>query len=294
MRHKFLSLILVLLLPLSVWAENASNVRVFQRNKDIIIKYDLAKSSYVQVFIASDKIPDFVPLQAVEGAVGEHVKPGNNKEIIWHPLQEGDDFIANNVRFKVEAIGSYAYYAMPKSHNNKRLGGKTNMETFITADLALTFAPEFSYGLTIGQTYSGAGWYVNAHTNLNFANATDGLVSGKGGAIDGVVPFYSGRKQTSVLAANAGLVLDFIDLGGGSPKNRFNTFGVYVGAGYGWRRVLWETVDGKWIEYGPVSVSGVSVNGGLLFSVYGFTVKAGANVIGFKHLEIEAGIGWMF
>lgn len=294
MRNKFLSLILVLLLPLTIQAENASNVRVFQRNKDIIIKYDLAQNSYVQVFIASDKIPDFVPLQAVEGAIGEHVKPGKNKEIVWHPLQEGDDFIANNVRFKVEAIGSYAYYLLPRSHKNKRLGGKTNMETFITADVAFTFAPELSYGLMFGQTYSGIGWYVNAHTNLSFASATDGLVSGKGGAIDGEVPFYSGKKQRSSFVANAGLVVDFIDIAGGSPKNRFNTCGIYVGAGYGWRRVLWETVDGKWIEYGPVSVSGVSVNGGLIFSVYGLTIKAGANVIGFKHLELEAGLGWMF
>ncbi len=294
MRHQFLSLIVVLLLPLTLRAENASNVRVLQRNKDIVITYDLAKSSYVQVFVASDKIPDFVPLQAVEGAVGERVKAGNNKEIIWHPLQESDNFIANNVRFKVEAMSSYDYYLLPKSHNNKRLGGKTNMETFITADVTYSFAKDLTYGLMLGQTYSGIGWYVDAHSNFNFASTTEGLVCGKGGEIEGVIPFYSGRKQSSAFVANAGLVLDILDLANACPKNRLNTFGFYVGAGYGWRRVLWETVDGKWIEYGPVSVSGMSVNGGLMGSIYGFTIKVGANVIGFKHLELEAGIGWMF
>ena len=50
---------IMLLLPLSVWAENASNVRVHQRNKDIIITYDLAKSSYVQVSVATDSSTTF-------------------------------------------------------------------------------------------------------------------------------------------------------------------------------------------------------------------------------------------
>lgn len=294
MRTKILYLMLTLLLPFTLWAENASNVQVHQRNKDIIITYDLAKSSYVQVSVATDSSTTYTLLKAVEGAVGAHVRAGNSREIIWHPLEENDNFIAHDVRFKVETLNSYSYYALPKSQGKQQLGGKTNMETFITLGADMSLDKDLAYGLMLGQTYSGIGWFVNAHTNLKFTSATDGLKCEKGGAIDGEVPFYSGNKQTSVFAANAGVVVDIIDLVGASPRNRFNTFGVYAGAGYGWRRMLWETTDGKWVQYNPTSVTSVSVNGGIIGSIYGLTLRAGVNTIGFKHLEIEAGIGWMF
>ena len=168
------------------------------------------------------------------------------------------------------------------------------METFITAGVVYDFTPQMSYSLTFGQTYKGVGWYVHAHTNLNFAKSTNGMTCGKGGYIDGVRPFYSGRKQSSSLAGTAGLVLDVIELAGASQRNRFNTFGLYFGAGYGWRRVLWETVDGQWVEYGPTSDTGICGEAGVMFSVYGFTIKAGAMTVGFKNLGVEAGIGWMF
>ena len=293
MKQKILYLCL-LLLPLTLWAENASNVRVRQRNKDIIVTYDLSKSSYVQLSVATDSSTTYNVLTAVEGAVGAHVRPGTNREIIWHPLEENDNFIAHDVRFKVETLNSYAYYALPKSHGKQQLGGKTNMETFITLNAAITPDKDLCYGLTLGQTYSGIGWYINAHTNLKFDQATDGMKCEKGGVIDGEVPFYSGNKKVSVFAANAGVVVDIIDLVGASKRNRFNTFGVYAGGGYGWRRMLWETTDGKWIQYNPGTFSTVSLNGGIIGSVYGLTLKAGVNTIGFKYLEVEAGIGWMF
>lgn len=294
MRNDLFLLITLLFLPLGIAAENASNVRVRQRNKDIVITYDLSKTSNVQVSVAMDSMPDFVLLKAVDGAVGHRVHAGKDLQIIWHPLLENENFIARNVRFKVEAFGTYEQYALPRTCKGVPQGGKTNMETFITIDVAYDFTPQMSYGLTLGQTYHGVGWYIHGQTNLNFAKATDGLVCGRGGQIDGVTPFYSGRKQSSSMAGTVGLVLDVIDLAGASPRNRFNTFGFYIGAGYGWRRVLWETVDGKWIEYGPTSGEGICGEGGFIFSVYGFTIKAGAMTVGFKNLGIQAGIGFMF
>lgn len=294
MKHKLLYFFILLYVPFSVFAENASNVRVRQSKKDIIITYDLSKTSNVRLYIATEKSPEFIPLFKVEGAVGEHVKAGTNLTITWHPLEERGSLIANNVRFKVEALGSYEQYLLPKSRKGKALGGKTNMETFITADFAYGFAPQLSGGLMLGQTYSGIGWFVNTRSNFHFQSATNGLVCGEGGYIDDVLPFYSGKKQSSLFVVNAGIVMDFIEFAGASESNRFNTFGMYLGAGYGWRRSLWETVDGQWVEYGPTSNSGFSGNIGVIGSIYGLTLKAGVNTINFKYLEIEAGIGWMF
>ena len=294
MKHKLLYFLLVLLLPLNVWAEYATNVRVRQRNKDIIVTFNLSKTSNVQLFVSTSKNPQFVLLTAVEGAIGNHVKTGENLEIIWHPLEEKEDFIADGVRFKVEALGSYEQYILPKSRKGKVLGGKTNMETFVTADFGYSFAPQLSGGLMIGQTYNGYGWYINTRTNFHFLSATDGLTCFEGGYIGDVLPFYSGKQQSSFLVAHAGAVFDFIEIAGGSNRNRFNTFGMYVGMGYGWRRVLWETIDGKLVEYSPTSFNGFSGNVGILFSIYGLTLKAGINTINLGYLDVEAGLGWMF
>ncbi len=277
------------LMPFSLFAENASNVRVRQRNKDIIVTYDLSKTSNVQLLVATDAHPAFTKLDAVDGAVGKKVHAGQNHEIIWHPLEEGENFIAEGVKFKVEALGAYEEYILRGSR-----GGKSNMETFITADFAYSKVPQMSYGLTLGQTYSGYGWYINARSNFHFESATEGLTCYEGGYIDGTLPFYSGLKQSSSFVCNVGFVMDIIEAAGASERNRFNTFGFYLGGGYGWRRMLWETIDHQWVEYGPTSQKGFNANFGLIGSVYGLTLKAGISTINFKYLEIEAGIGWMF
>lgn len=289
MKNKILYFLLLLSLPMAVLADNATNVRVRQRNKDIIVTYDLSKTCNVQLFVATDNNLSFTLLSAVEGAVGNHVRAGQNLEIIWHPLEEKENFIADNVRFKVEALGSYEQYGLPKSQ-----GGKSDMETFVLGEIAYAFAPQLSGGLMFGQTYSGYGWYIQARTNFKFQAATNGLSCSEGGYVNDILPFYSGRTQSSMLIANAGFLMDFLHLGNDITRNRFNTFGFYVGAGYGWRRMLWETVDGKWIEYGPNSYRGFSGNIGLIGSVYCLTFKAGVNTVNFQYMEIEAGIGWMF
>lgn len=293
MKYKILFLFL-LCLPLAVMAENASNARARQRNSDIIITYDLSHKSNVSVYVSFGSDDSFRLLKAVEGAVGENVRPGKNLEIIWHPLDEEESLIAENVRFKVEALDSYELYLLPQSRKGVPQGGKTNMETFLLGNLAYSIAPQMSYGLTIGQTYSGIGWYVSARSNYHFKNATGGLECSEGGFIGGIFPFYSGRTESSIFVANIGVVVDFFEWTKVSMRNRFNTIGVYVGTGYGFRQLLWETSDGRWVKYNPTSCNGICANVGIIGSVYGLTLKAGVNTIAFKYMELEAGIGWMF
>lgn len=289
MKKKLIYFFLVLCLPFQMMAENASNVRVRQRNKDIVVTFDLSKTSNVQLFVATDAHPTFTKLDAVDGAVGKKVHAGKNLEIIWHPLEEGESFIAEGVQFKVTAMGAYEEYCLRGSK-----GGESNIETFITADFGYAKAPQMSYGLTLGQTYRGYGWYISARSNFNFESATDGLICSEGGYIDGTLPFYSGLTKNSAFSCNVGFVMDIIEAAGASEHNRFNTFGFYLGGGYGWRRMLWETIDHKWVEYSLTSHKGFNGNFGLIGSVYGLTLKAGVSTINFKYLEIEAGIGWMF
>lgn len=287
MKHR-LFYILLAILPLQIYAENASNVRVQQRGKNIVVTYDLSKTSNVQLLVATSMQPAFTKLTAVEGAVGKRVPAGQDLEIIWHPLEEGDSFIADGVQFRVEALSTYEAYTL-----SAQKGGKS-METFVLGEFAYSSAPQMSYGLLIGQTYKhGLGWFVDARSNFISASATNGLACEKGGYINGELPFYSGNTKSSVFVAHAGFVIDVLDAAS-LQNNRFNTFGFYVGVGYGWRELFWETLDGQWVKYNPSSYRGFSSNIGIMGSIYGLTIKAGVNTINFQYAEFEVGLGWMF
>lgn len=91
---------------------------------------------------------------------------------------------------------------------------------------------------------------------------------------------------------NAGIVFDLFRTW--EKKSPRNHLGMYLGAGYGARTRYLETVTDGWKKYMPNSYSGVSVDAGVIGSVYGFTLSAGVNTIGFKYMEVEFGIGWTF
>lgn len=294
MKRGILFLLLMISLPISILAENVSNVRVHKHHNDIVVTYDLEKTSDVKLLMSISG-SSYQELTEVEGDVGHRVKAGHSLRITWHPQQEMQQkIISDNVQFIVEAQDSHEVYLLPKSRKGILLGGRTNMETFVTLDLGYTSVPQASGGLMIGQTYSGTGWYFGFRTNFNACKATNGLVCDANGRVGGVTPFYSGKKQSAFFNFDIGVVMDFLEYAGASKHNRFNTFGVYTGIGYGFRRVLWETTDGVWIEYSPNSLKGFSWDIGLIGSIHGFTLKMGLNTIGFKYAEWEMGIGWMF
>ena len=293
MKHRVLFFFLLISLPMLLWAENVSNVRVQKHHKDIVVTYDLAKTSNVRLLVSIGG-SSYQELNEVEGDVGYRVKAGRSLMITWHPQQEIQQRIGDNVQFIVEAKDPYEEYVLPKSRKHEPMGGRTNMETFMTLDLGYTNVPQVSGGLTIGQTYSGTGWYFNFRTNFNSRKATNGLVSAANGTVGGVMPFYSGKKESAFFNFDIGVVMDFLEYAGVSKHNRFNSFGLYTGIGYGFRRVLWETTNGIWIEYDPNSLKGFSWDIGLMGSIHGFTLKMGMNTIGFQYAEWEMGIGWMF
>ena len=164
------------------------------------------------------------------------------------------------------------------------------MKTLIMGQVGYSVAPQLTYGAMIGQMYKGIGWYLSGRSNFQF-NLTSNQSCGLGGYVGGELPFYSGDVSTSHFAANAGFMINFLEW---SAKNKFNTFGMYVGGGYGKRELYWGTADGQWIKYTPDSYQGVSANIGLFGSVYGVTLNVGVSTIAFKYMEIEAGIGYMF
>lgn len=277
--RKFFIISLLLIFALPIMAENATNIRVRQEGKAIVVTYDLSKNSVVRLLMASGKSNQYTELTAVTGNVGKGVSAGQNRKIVWKPLEEKETFIAENVRFKVEAMSSYDYRAQ-----------NATMKTLVMGQVGYSVAPQLSYGAMIGQMYKGIGWFVSGRSNFNF-NVLSKFACDADGYIDGELPFYSGNISSTHYTFNAGFMMNFLEW---SIKNKFHTLGMYLGGGYGKRELFWGTADGQWVKYTPATYNGVSANIGLFGSMYGVTLNVGVTTIAFKYMEIEVGIGYMF
>jgi hypothetical protein len=164
------------------------------------------------------------------------------------------------------------------------------IKTVILGEFGYSTAPQLSYGVMLGQMYKGIGWFVSGRSNFNFITPAE-VVCDATGSIVGVVPFYTGKTSTMHLLVNGGFMVNFLEW---TATNKFNTFGMYVGAGYGSREFQLETTDGLKVKYAPTSPNGVSGTVGVFGSIYGLTLNLGVSTIAFKNLELEAGIGYMF
>lgn len=166
----------------------------------------------------------------------------------------------------------------------------TKIKTLIIGEFGYSKAPQLSYGVMFGQMYKGIGWFVSGRSNFNFI-APANLVCDANGSIDGVVPVYTDKTSTMHFLLNGGFMVNFLEW---TATNKFNTFGMYVGAGYGSREFQLETTNGLKVKYAPTSPNGVSGTVGVFGSIYGLTLNLGVSTIAFKNLELEAGIGYMF
>lgn len=175
------------------------------------------------------------------------------------------------------------------------------IKTLILGELGCSAAPQVSGGIMIGQMYKGIGWFVSGRSNGNF-EAPSKYTCDANGSIDGVIPFYRGKHNTMHRLINAGIMVNFIER---LTTNKFNTFGMYLGAGYGRREYQLYTHnpssvamilsgDGVIVKYAPTSPNGVSGTVGFFGSIYGLTLNVGVSTIAFKNMELEVGIGYMF
>ena len=174
--------------------------------------------------------------------------------------------------------------------------------TFVLAEGGYAMNPAWSVGLMAGQVYGevtrvmGIGWYVKGRSNFQTTKAIEGLHIYDGGIIgitNPLVPSYTGRTRFTEWNMNAGVVLNFLNKKALNLHNN-SMFGLYAGVGYGQYTRYWEIGDGRWIEYAPTAVQGLSFGGGVIGSIKGLTISAGVNTIMAKYMEIEMGLGWTF
>lgn len=155
-----------------------------------------------------------------------------------------------------------------------------------------SFMHRISHGGMISQAYNGVGWYLKGRSNFDFTKSDYDNPATEGGYLNGTMPFYTGNTKHTEWVVAGGLMLDFTSMGNTTKKRKYNTFGIYLGGGYGKRDLLWETTNGTWVKYGPNSYKGLCGDAGVIFSVMRITLSCGVTTIGFKYTELHAGLGF--
>lgn len=108
---------------------------------------------------------------------------------------------------------------------------------------------------------------------------TGALTSGGTG-----IPYYvDGSSRKARLSVTGGYLYRFM-------KPLYG----YVGAGYGYRTLAWETVEGEWVKNIDHSASGIATEIGLIGQHKGFALSLGVQTINFKYMELCVGIGFFF
>jgi hypothetical protein len=138
-----------------------------------------------------------------------------------------------------------------------------------------------SFGAMIGVVRK-YGAYLKAKTNLQ-SQSTDFECTSEGLTPEGQSLWFTGEKKTSRLALTGGLMYRIA-----LPLY------AYLGAGYGYKKLAWETVDGAWAENSDKTNTGVEAELGLIFRAKNFALSAGVQSNSFSYMEATLGVGIMF
>ena len=158
------------------------------------------------------------------------------------------------------------------------------------------FSP--AIGLTIGMVRK-AGWYINAMTGFGFHFEDTALEDGHSWYMGEYnYPFYTGEYSKQTLSVTAG---------GLARLGKLPMY-VYLGAGWGYKSITFETNQGKWVasvtdpgsNWSPLH--SLALETGLLANIKGFALSVGYEALvglgGPKGAtaahEIKIGIGGMF
>ena len=148
--------------------------------------------------------------------------------------------------------------------------------------LAEIAAPDISYGIRAGMTGKIFGGYVSFRSN--FINGSSDYECTSDGKLQGGGVFWPGGAETrSDMSASAGLLVKAADW-----------MKLYAGAGYGYRSLLWQDIDGKWAEVADWSRKGLAAELGCIFSVNRLAFSLGASSISFRTCSLTCGIGICF
>lgn len=158
--------------------------------------------------------------------------------------------------------------------------GTSHKQKTMTIHVLTSFAmPDFSYGLMTGFQYGRWGGYLSFRSNYVFNDAayscsSDGVVS------DGSSFWPGGNIKNKNLSASAGILFSAV-----------KWLSVYAGAGYGYRYLQWDDINGCWANVTDWSYSGLAAETGILFTWRKLTFSVGVSTISFRTAAFNCGLG---
>lgn len=259
-------------------SQDIKDINHQREGNKMLITYSISKAKFYQLFdidvyVSLDNGQNFIgPLKEVEGDVGARISSGKNKQIYWDVFRELDQLkgeIIFDIRAKVIKDIDYKYFIVYQGNN---------------------ISP---YGLKFGHI-GLIGWYVSVLTNTNF-NMYEYEMD------NDVVQDYpadqyyvlSDKKIYSRYSIVLGANYQFL-------KNLY----VSAGVGYGHKELLYEfneysysndaLLGNSYLINNSESYSGLEVEAGLMYKWNNFIFSGGGNILNFRRLDWNVGIGYCF
>ena len=148
--------------------------------------------------------------------------------------------------------------------------------------LAEISAPDLSCGLRAGLHGRKIGGYVAYRSNYSY-QAPDYQCTSDGKLDGGSRVWLSGETMSDNMTGAAGILV---------PVAKWSS--LYAGAGYGRRAVLWQDIDGNWVEVSDISHKGLVLEAGALFRWNHLAFSLGLSSVKLKTYSFTAGIGVCF
>ncbi len=153
---------------------------------------------------------------------------------------------------------------------------------FATANAAYSFAPQASFGFTIGQV-KRFGWFFSAMSNFGFKAMQYNYTADANGYVDGEYPYYIGEKCNLRISVMGGAMMKVAE-----------PLYLRAGVGYGQRVKSWYISDGRLVKMPDDSWTGVDVSLGAQVHLKGFVLSLDAVTTSFKDVEAKVGVGYAF
>lgn len=152
-------------------------------------------------------------------------------------------------------------------------------DAFLLASLA---APDMAYGLMVGYQHGRWGGYLAFRSSFtscrtSYSCASDGTME------NGSQMWPTGNDKRSNLIVSGGILAGAADW-----------LTVYAGAGYAFRKLAWEDMDGGWALVSDWSRSGFAAECGVIASWRRLAVSAGVSTISFRTVSFTCGLGLRF
>ena len=151
-----------------------------------------------------------------------------------------------------------------------------------TTVMATASIPISSFGIMAGIQSGRLGGYLHLESNFTSGKSEYSCLSN--GMMDNGSGFWSnGKAEQSIMSAKAGMLAGisrWLDL--------------YIGAGYGQDRIIWEDLDGNKAEVTDISYKGISAEAGAIVTIKGISFGLGCWTTSFRRTYLDISLGIRF